>query len=110
MDGSIAEIREAIRISPNYAKAHCNLGLALDPLGDMAVPDARIAPQTMISSLTGVNLRTRFAHDNLRRIVRVTVCRLHCNEPVDSLQSDGCQSWGLKRATETGSFSPWRTP
>ena len=82
MDGSIAEIREAIRISPNHAKAHCNLGLALDPLGDMAVPDARIAPQTMISSLTGVNLRTRFAHDNLRRIVRVTVCRLHCNEPV----------------------------
>ena len=34
MDGAIAEYREALRLNPNLAEAHNNLGVALERKGD----------------------------------------------------------------------------
>ena len=34
-DGAIAEEREALRLNPNNASAHSNLGLALEKKGDL---------------------------------------------------------------------------
>ena len=65
MDGAVAEYREALRLNPNNAAAHNNLGAALGEKGDW---DGAIAEISFIGDIMRKALRGAPANLLRRRI------------------------------------------
>jgi Flp pilus assembly protein TadD len=68
LDQAIAEYNEAIRLKPDYARAHYNLGVALEKKGDL---QAALAQCRIASELDANSSKYRTEYERLLRSAKL---------------------------------------